>query len=196
MSDDRFDRAIAAIDAANADDPGRIVVRGVERPKELAHAELMTEWVQQLRPDADETLLLAARAHHIRRWTVPRTSYPEGRAGYLKWRRDLHGVHAEAVGRILADVGYDTATIARVQEIVKKRNLAKDADVQVLEDALCLVFIETQFHDLAAKTEPDKMVDIVRKTLVKMSDEGKRHALAMSLDPADVAIVEQALAVT
>ena len=97
------------------------------------------------------------------------------------------------MGRILADVGYDAATIERVQEIVKKRNLAKDADVQVLEDALCLVFIETQFHDLAAKTEPDKMVDIVRKTLVKMSDEGKRHALAMSLDPADVAIVEQAL---
>jgi len=196
MTEDRFDRAIAAIDAANADDPARIVVRGVERPKELAHSELMTEWVQRLRPDADETLLLAARAHHIRRWTVPRTSYPEGRAGYLKWRRDLHGVHAEEVGRILTDVGYDAGTIARVQEIVKKRNLAKDADVQVLEDALCLVFIETQFHDLAAKTEPDKMVDIVRKTLVKMSDDGKRHALAMKLDPADVAIVEQALAPT
>ena len=194
MSDQRFDQAIAAIDAANADDPAHIVVRGVERPKELAHAELMTEWVRRLRPDASEALLLAARAHHIRRWTVPRTSYPEGRAGYLKWRRDLHGVHAEEVGGILANAGYDQATVARVQEIVKKRNLAHDPDVQVLEDALCLVFLETQFHELAAKTEADKMVDITRKTLAKMSDEGKRFALAMTLDPSDVAIVERALA--
>jgi hypothetical protein len=194
VSDDRFAAAIAAIDAANADDPARIVVRGVERPKELAHAELVTEWVDRLRPDASEALRLAARAHHIRRWRVPRSSYPEGRAGYLKWRRDLHGVHAEEVGGILTDLGYDAATIERVQEIVKKRNLAKDPDVQVLEDALCLVFIETQFHDLAARTEADKMVEIVRKTLAKMSDEGKRHALAMPLGAEDLRIVEQALA--
>ena len=194
VSEDRFAAAIAAIDAANADDPARIVVRGVERPKELAHAELVSEWVDRLRPDASEALRLAARAHHIRRWTVPRSSYPQGRAGYLKWRRDLHGVHADEVGGILAGLDYDTVTIERVQEIVKKRNLAKDPDVQVLEDALCLVFIETQFHDLAARTEPEKMVDIVRKTLAKMSDDGKRHALAMPLAADDLRIVEQALA--
>src|SRR4051812_20101271 len=113
----RFDRAIAAIDAANADDPNRIVVRGVERPKELAHAELMTEWVGRLRPDAGEALLLAARAHHIRRWTSPRSDYPEGRKGYLRWRTDLHKVHADAVGHILEAEGYDAATIARVQDV-------------------------------------------------------------------------------
>src|SRR5947209_1491033 len=99
----RFDRVIAAIDAANADDPDTIVVDGVTRPKEQAHAELMTAWVRRLAPDATEEQLLAARAHHLRRWTVPRSSYPDGRAGYLRWRRALRDQHAREVGGLLAD---------------------------------------------------------------------------------------------
>jgi hypothetical protein len=189
----RFDRAISAIDAANADDPNRIVVRGVERPKELAHAELMTEWIGRLRPDADEALLLAARAHHIRRWTVPRADYPEGRAGYLRWRTGLHKKHADDVGRILEAEDYDGATIRRVQDIVRKRNLAADPDVQALEDALCLVFVETQFRELADRLDEEKMVDVVRKTLAKMSDQGKTFALALDLPEPDRRLLGLAL---
>jgi hypothetical protein len=190
---DRLDRAVAAIDAANADDPNTIVVHGVSRPKELAHAELMTAWVTRMRPDASEALLLAARAHHIRRWVVPRESYPEGRSGYLRWRRDLHEAHAADVGAILVDVGYDDTTIGRVQDIVRKRNLARgDADVQVLEDALCLVFIETQFDELASKLERPKMVDVVRKTLKKMSAVGREAALALELPAEQRELIEEA----
>jgi uncharacterized protein DUF4202 len=166
---DRFDRAIAAIDAANADDPNTIVVRGRPRPKELAHAELVSGWVVVLRPDASEALRLAARAHHLRRWTVPRSSAPAGRSGYLRWRRDLHEQHAREVGEILTSVGYDDGTIARVQDLVRKRGLGKDPEVQTLEDALCLVFLETQFHDLAARLDPEKLDGVVDKTLKKMS---------------------------
>ena len=196
VDDDRFRRAIAAIDAANADDPNEIVVRGEPRPKELAHAELVTEWVPRLRPDADEALLLAARAHHLRRWAVPRSSYPEGRKGYLRWRRDLEDRHAVEAGEILRDVGYDEATIARVGAILRKRNLARDPDVQALEDALCLVFLETQFSDLAARTEADQMVEITRKTLKKMSPAGQALAveLAAALPEADQHLVQRALA--
>jgi Domain of unknown function (DUF4202) len=194
--DDRFRRAIAAIDAANAEDPVRVVVRGRDRPKEVAHAELVTEWVERLRPDPPEPLLLAARAHHLRRWAVPRSTYPDGRAGYLRWRRDLHERHAEEVGGILTEVGYDPATIARVRSIVRKRKLTSDPDVQTLEDALCLVFLETQFSELAARTANDKMVDITRKTLAKMSPAGTAAALTLaeSLPPGDRRLLEQALA--
>ncbi len=108
----RFERAIAAIDAANADDPNTVVVRGERRPKEQAHAELMVEWVRRLDPEASEAQLLAARAHHLRRWTLPRQDYPEGRAGYLRWRKALHERHAADVAGILSEVGYDDATIA------------------------------------------------------------------------------------
>jgi hypothetical protein len=189
----RFDRAIAAIDAVNGEDPTRVVVRGVERPKEVAHAELMTEWIGRLRPDAGEELLLAARAHHIRRWTSPRSSFPAGRAGYLRWRTGLQRMHADEVGRIMTAEGYDDATVARVQDIVRKRNLAGDADVQALEDALCLVFVETQFHDLVARLEPETMVDVVRKTLEKMSDQAKALVTGMELDEGDRHLLERAL---
>src|SRR5690606_23738600 len=104
-------------------------------------AEMMTRWVARLSPDASEALHLAARAHHIRRWEVPRNTYPEGRQGYLQWRSDLHGVHAGHAAAILREHGYDEAMIDRVGAIISKRGLRRDPEVQVFEDALSLVFL-------------------------------------------------------
>lgn len=200
MPDARFESASAAIDAANADDPNTIVVDGQPRPKELTHADLVTEWVRTLVPSPSDELLLAARAHHLRRWAVPRSSYPEGRAGYLKWRRELHQRHAEEVGGILAAAGYSPDAVERVQALVQKKGLGRsgDAEVQALEDAMCLVFIQTQFHELAERLtarygDADRMVEVVRKTLAKMSEGGRAHALQLDLDPRDRVIVEAAL---
>lgn len=154
----------------------------------------MTSWVQRLAPEPSDPLLLAARAHHLRRWTIPRSSYPAGRAGYLRWRKALHEQHAREVATILADVGYDGGTITRVQDLVRKRGLGRDREVQVLEDALCLVFVETQLHDLAGRVEESKMVDVVRKTLAKMSPDAKALALELEISPDDRALLERALA--
>jgi hypothetical protein len=190
VDDGRFERAIAAIDAANADDPHRITVAGEERPKEQAHAELATEWVQRLRPDAGEELLLAARAHHLRRWAIPRASYPDGRNGYLRWRRELQKAHAADVGRILEAEGYDATTIERVQEIIQKRRLSSDPEVQTFEDALCLVFLETQLTDFAERYA-DKAAEVLEKTIEKMSDEGKARALELDVSPAERALLSE-----
>lgn len=190
---DRFARAIAAIDAANAGDPNTIVVDGVERPKEQAHAELMTEWVERLDPDADEAQLLAARAHHLRRWSVPRSSYPEGRAGYLRWRTGLKRQHAEEVAAILTDAGYEDTVVDRVRDIVAKRGLGTDPAVQTHEDALCLVFLRTQFDELADQLGDDHTVEVLRKTLDKMSDLGRRTALDQPLSAHGRALLERAL---
>ena len=145
MDGDRLGRAIDAIDAANADDPTTITVAGARRPKELAHAEMVTAWVHRLRPDAPEALLLAARAHHIRRWESPRSTYPEGRAGYLRWRRALHEQHASEVAEILAAVGYDHATIERVQDLVRKRGLGRDPEVSLRREGVRVV--QERTHD-------------------------------------------------
>ena len=199
MADDRLARALAAIDAANADDPVRITVRGEERPKEVAHAEMVAEWVQRLADEPSDELLLAARAHHLRRWTIPRSSYPTGRAGYLRWRNAQHEQHAIDVARILDDVGYDDASVGRVQDLVRKRGLGGDADtrdpeVQVLEDALCLVFLETQLAELAGRLDDDKVVEILQKTARKMSDQGLAAAHEVELDAESRALLERALA--
>jgi hypothetical protein len=190
MDEGRFGRAIAAIDAANADDPHRITVAGEERPKERAHSELATAWVHRLRPDPGEELLLAARAHHVRRWAIPRDSYPEGRNGYLRWRRELQKAHAADVGRILAAEGYDATAVARVQEIIQKRRLASDPEVQTFEDTLCLVFLETQLTDFAERYA-DKAADVLEKTIEKMSDEGKALALELDVSPAEHALLSE-----
>lgn len=193
MDEGRLARGLQAIDAANADDPHRLLVGGVERPKEQVHAEMVSAWIERLVPDAGEALRLAARAHHLRRWTIPRSSYPSGRAGYLRWRRALHEQHARETGAILESVGYDEATIERVGDIVRKRGLGRDAEVQALEDALCLVFIETQLTELAQRVEDDKMIDIIRKTRAKMSDRAVELALALPLGSGARDLVERAL---
>ncbi|MEE2672886.1 MAG: DUF4202 domain-containing protein [Myxococcota bacterium] len=190
---DRLQAAIDAIDAENAADPKRIEIRGEKRPKELAHAVLASDWVRKLDPEASDPLLLAARAHHLRRWEVPREDYPDGKAGYHRWRRELQKRHAGHVGRILLEQGYDESTIGRVQSIVRKQGLGSDPEVQVFEDALCLVFIETQFRELADRLGDDKLVDITRKTVAKMSDAGIARVRELSLSDEDMALIERAL---
>jgi hypothetical protein len=189
----RLDAAMAAIDAANADDPDTIVVDGQVRPKEQAHAEMVTDWVRRLDPDATDAQLLAARAHHLRRWSIPRSSYPDGRAGYLRWRTALKKQHAAEVAEILEREGYEPEVVERVQQIVRKDGLGHDAAVQTHEDALCLVFLQTQLLDLAADQGDDKTVDIVRKTTAKMSESGIAAAAALDLAPEAHALVERAM---
>jgi hypothetical protein len=180
---ERFQRAIARIDEANAGDPERIQVRGHERPKEQAHAELATEWLHALCPEPGEALLLAARAHHVRRWETPRSSYPEGRTGYLRWRADQQRFHARTTVDLLEDAGYDAVVIERVCHLITKRGLGRDPEVQHLEDALCLVFLETQLEDFA-QASPDKAPSVLARTVGKMSDAGRREAerLVLSAD--------------
>lgn len=193
MSDGRFERAIAAIDAANADDPNTITVDGRVRPKEQAHAEMMTEWVARLDLDADEAQLLAARAHHLRRWSIPRSSYPDGRAGYLRWRTALRRQHADEIGELLAGAGYDGVVVERVQQIVGKVGLARDADVQTHEDALCLVFLQTQFNEVADQLGDDHMIEVLAKSLAKMTERGRQVALDLRLTDRQRDLVGRAL---
>ena len=194
MSDARFQDAIARIDAANADDPETLRIDGVDLPKELTHARMLTGWARRLRPDADDALLLAARAHHVRRWTIPRGEYPAGRRGYLRWRTALHQFHADEVERLLADAGYEEPVIGRVQQLVRKVNLRRDPDVQTLEDGLCLVFLDTQLGDLRRKHPESKLIDVLQKTWKKMSPRARELALELELDADDRALIERALA--
>lgn len=194
MSDpSRLSRALAAIDAANADDPNTLPVRGAPRPKELAHAELVSEWVLALAADASEALQLAARAHHVRRWEIRRDDFPEGRAGYHRWRKAEHAHHARILGAILVEVGYDEESIRRATDLVQKRGLGRDPEVQVLEDALCLVFLETQFTELAGRLPTEKLLDVTRKTLRKMSPRALARARELPIDAEAHDLLERAL---
>jgi hypothetical protein len=195
---DRFAAAIAAIDAANAKDPNRVPHNGIDYPEELLYAERMTEWLNRLAPGASEPVRLAARAQHLQRWEIPRASYPMDRIGYLKWRTTLYQFHADRAGEILRSVGYDEATVARVASLLKKEKLKVDPDSQLLEDVICLVFLQYEFADfLPQHPDETKIVNILQKTWKKMSPRGHAAALAMapSLPSEAQRIIQKALSV-
>lgn len=189
-----LERGIAAIDAANADDPVHLDVNGVSRPKEVVHAERMTHWVRTLDPGADDAQLLAARAHHLRRWVSPRDSYPQGRAGYLRWRTAQKKRQSAEVGDLLASVGYGADTATRVMMIVAKTGLGHDAAAQTHEDALCLVFLELQLDELAERLGADHTIEVLRRSIKKMSPAGLAAAGSIALSDRGSALLAAALA--
>ncbi len=185
MNSARFQDAIARIDAANAADP-----RGIELP----YSQRLSAWVERLAPNAPEPARLAARAQHICRWMSPRESYPEGRVGYLRWREDLKQFHAQKAGEILREAGYDDPTISRVQDLIRKRNFPRDPEGRIIEDALCLVFLETQFAETTTKTGEEKMIGILQKTWRKMTPQAREVALTLPMSTECRMLVEKALA--
>ena len=182
--------ALAAIDAVHAEDPEK---DADGRPRELVYAERMSAWLGRLSPQASESLRLATRCQHLRRWAIPRTSYPEGKVGYLRWRKDESLAHAALAGEILRHAGYDAQAVERVQSLVKKERIKHDPEAQALEDVTCLVFLEHELAPFAAKHPEEKVVDILRKTWPKMSATGQRAALGIEFPPALRTMIGKAL---
>jgi hypothetical protein len=190
----RFDTAIRRFDAENSRDPNHETVNGIAHPRELIYAQWLTDWVLKLRPDASEPLRLAARCQHICRWEIPRGAYPMDKPGYLRWRADLKKFHAKKSGEILREVGYSDDVIQRVQDLNLKKNFPNNPEVCVLEDALCLVFLERQFSALASKSDDEKMINALQKSWKKMTVSARAEALKLSFGPREKSLIDRALA--
>lgn len=190
---ERFQRAIALIDAENSQDPNFDLLNGERIPREMLYSRRLTEWVLKLAPDASEALRLAARAQHICRWKIPRSQYPATRPGYHQWKNELKRFHAEAAGEILTRAGYDVAVIARVRDLNLKTGFPADKESRTLEDALCLMFMEFQFADLAQKTDADKVVNALQKSWKKMSEKAREAALKLSYNEGQKTLLQRAL---
>lgn len=188
-----FERALMEFDRIHADDPGREVVDGREQPRELVYARRMSETLERFAPDSPEELRLAARAQHVARWQVPRRDYPAGRTGYKRWRAHLLIRQAELAGGVLRDLGYADQTVERVSRLLRKQGLARDPEVQTLEDVACLVFLHYYFDDFAPQHNDDKLVEILRKTWAKMSGEGREAALGLGLHGRSAELLNRAL---
>ncbi len=189
----RFPAAIALFDQHNAADPNVERAEGRDWPRELFFAHKLSDWVEKLCPGASEELHLAARCQHLCRWEIPRSAFPMTRAGYLQWRTKLKSFHAEKSGQLLRAAGYPEDLIIRVQNLNLKKNFPKDADSRVLEDALCLVFLQYQFAELARKTDEDKMINALRKSWAKMTPAAHEIALAMSFGEHEMKLINAAL---
>jgi hypothetical protein len=192
----KLEKAIELFDAYNQQDPHKIRWNGEEYAAEYFYALQLYNWVKKLQPNASEPLLLAARSQHIGRWQTPRTSYPDGKAGYLTWRKELAKFHAETAGKLMLQAGYTEDNIEVVKHIILKQNLKIADDVQAMENALCLLFLEFQYDDFLAKHEDDNMIiRILRKTWQKMSEPGRLAALDLTYSKRGKELIEKALSV-
>lgn len=172
---ERFNKAIALFDAANAEDPNQ----DEGQPKELLYARRMTEMIGRFAPAASEVAQLAVRAQHIQRWSVPRSSYPLGKPGYFAWRTGLYRFHAEMAGALMQQAGYDAAMVEQVKAAVGKQGIKSNPDTQMLEDVSSLVFLEHYMLGFAgqhAEYSAEKWLDIIRKTWKKMSGDAQSFA--------------------
>ncbi len=179
----RLERVLRLIDAANRADPNSETDGGVEYPKELLYARRMSAWLERLRPGASETLRIAVCAQHLERWAIPRGRFPEGRRGYLRWRTAAAGHHARRTAQLMREAGYDSAAVAAVEALLRKEGLAvatQDSDVQALEDAACLVFLDSYLTAFAAKHPPEKVTSILTRTWRKMSPAARGAAQRLS----------------
>ena len=190
---DKLQIAFDAFDSYNKQDPFTFTWEGVSYPQEYFLALKLHEWVLKLDPNASEELLLASRSQHIGRWESPRESYPMDREGYLKWRRDLAHFHADKSAEIMRRAGYDEAIIERVKQIILKQKIKVDAEVQTMENALCLMFLEFQYEDFLHKHSPEKVVNILRKSLIKMDGHGHQFALGIQYSDLGLQYINEAL---
>lgn len=189
----RLEKTLAAFDAANLQDPNTEIVDGKTVAKEWIYAQRMSAQLHKFCESPSEALQLATRSQHICRWKSPRSDYPMDRSGYKKWRLDLAQLHGEIAGGIMAKHGYDESMIARVKDLLLKRSLKRDDEVQALEDVICLVFIEFYLEDFASKHDEEKLIDIIRKTWNKMSEKGHAAALKLPLSESMLSLVGKAL---
>jgi hypothetical protein len=194
LTNARFTEAIRLFDAANSEDPNlEPGPDGQPMPKELLYAQRMSACLAHVAPNAPEAVQLAARAQHIRRWHIPRSDYPMTRPAYHQWRNALKKYHAELAGQLMAQAGYEPELIERVQQLLQKQRLKDDPEVQLLEDVICLVFLEYYFLPFAAQHPEEKVVEIVQKTWPKMTERGHALALQLPFSPEALALVKKAL---
>ena len=190
---DAFLRARALIDAAHSADPHRTAD---QKPAELIYADRMEAWVTRVATEPTPLLQLAARCQHLERWLVPRGSFPEGKAGYLAWRKSLYTKQAERARELLLRAEVSAPDADAVATWVSKSGLKTNAGTQALEDAACLVFLENEISAFAAQHAVyprEKFVDILRKTWRKMSPRAQALALALNLPPPIEALVRDAV---
>ena len=172
-----------AIDAANALDPN--LEDGT--PEAMLYGQRMTAELNRLFPEASDALQIAARGQHVERWKLQRAEYPDGRAGYLAWRKAQGEHHAEVVMGMMQDAGYDPEPVEMAGRMLRKQGIKRQADVQALEDVICFVFLKWYFQPFAAKHSDEKILRIVEKTARKMSDEGRARVLREFELPAPLA---------
>lgn len=169
----RLIKVLNAIDLANSADPS--VEDG--QPAALVYGLRMTAELDRWVAGPGELLQIAARGQHVERWLLPRSAYPDGKDGYLTWRREQLRRHAARIGEFMSREGYTAADIDRIGVLLRKEGIKRDADVQTLEDVICFTFIRWYLGPFATGRDGESLTRIIEKTARKMSAKARAQVL-------------------
>ena len=194
MSKEKLVAALNIIDEAHRQDPNKIEIDGKQQPYELHYSQKMSKYLEKRNPSAPDTLRIAIRAQHFRRWEIPRHSYPKNKVGYHAWRTYLKKRQADLASQICLDCGYSEDDAARVAKLIRKEDLKRDEETQTLEDVACLVFLDDQFEEFEKQHDDEKVLGILQKTWDKMSEKGHELALQIPMSETCKALIKKALA--
>jgi NTP pyrophosphatase (non-canonical NTP hydrolase) len=195
MAASNYEAAISLIDEAHAQDPKITIVDGHDVPYELHYAKKMTHYLSLRAPSASPILKVAIRAQHFRRWEIPRDSYPMTKAGYLSWRTFLKKRQADLASAICIGCNFTTEEAEEVAKLIRKEDLKRNKETQILEDVACLVFLDDQFEAFEKEVGDEvKIVNILRKTWGKMSERGHELALEIPMQERSRELIGRALA--
>ena len=193
MEENRFAKAFEQFDAYNNKDPKVTLDQGKSIPDALLYAQRMTSKLEVYVPDASEHLQLAARCQHIGRWEIPRSQYPMDRKGYMLWRSQLKKHHVKIAIEILEQIGFESANISKVCNLLLKKQLKQNPETQALEDVICFVFLQYYFDEFSTDQNEGKLINILKKTIAKMSSEGIAYSMKLPLSEKSKSLVKKAL---
>lgn len=189
----RLEKVLDQIDEINKLDPNLEVVNDTKIPKELIYGKRMSVALNHYFPNSSELLQIATRGQHIKRWAIPRNDYPMDRKGYLKWRTQLKIFHGELLADIMNKSGYHGNDIEQIKDLLMKKNLKTNLETQILEDVICLVFLEHYIEEFARNKTEEKLISIINKTWTKMSEKGHEFALQLSYSSSTYSLIKKAL---
>ncbi len=164
-----------------------------EGPRDYIFCQRVEDWIQKLTSSPSEALILSAWGHVLYRWAVPRESYPQNTSGYHQWRRAQAQKSAEETNKILIEEKGSDELQKKVRTLILKTTFPQDPESRVLEDATCLVFLETKLEEYISQWDETKTIRILKGTLEKMTPQAIQLALKVPLSPLGKHLVEKTL---
>lgn len=113
--------------------------------KRMEHFERTVYWVQQLKPDADEVILVAAYAHDVERAFRKTNTNQTFQAHELNDYRIIEN-HQREGARIMTEFlgkeGYENKKIERIANMICKHEIGGDEESDLIKDADSISFLE------------------------------------------------------
>jgi hypothetical protein len=193
MSDLRYHNAHTIFIGLHNEDPVQLFYDGQSIGEETLYAYRMLEMLRAYQPVSSPQLEVAAMAHHLKRWEIKRSDYPLDKQGYFLWRRQVAKHQLSLTAQVLDQSGFDASERDQIIAILKKENLNTNPLAQVMEDVACMVFVQYYLEAFAAPHNTDKVVDIVRKTMLKMSKRAIDETAQLPLNDNVSRLIAQSL---